>query len=160
MKLPADLDLLCAKAVEIFGPECQEDIAFGEIGELITLLGRRRQCRDSPAQWQDEVADVIITQHQMAVIHGGLAVIEARIEEKVTKLRAKLAKHGYVAPLVIEVPADAAERLKVAEQLLQELLPLAQHANDCLHWSRTTRGAELTRLYAYLEDKKRRDSGG
>lgn len=156
MKLPSDFDKVCAEATRVWGVEAQEAVAVGELGELLTMFGRRAQKRDTPEQWVDEIADVLLMTSQLALIHGKAAV-ESRLQVKVEKLRGRLAKYGAVLPAPM-VATDPTERLATAEALLQKLLPLVQHANDCPHAPQKMRGAELSELYAYLDMKKIRDA--
>lgn len=73
------------RAVDLYGHESQIQMAFGECGEFITLAGRRVQGRMKPQDMISEIADVIITMHQMAMIHGEDAV-KAEIESKLCRL--------------------------------------------------------------------------
>ena len=77
MKLPDNLDAVCIAATQTWGHAEQEAVAIGELGELLTLFGRRKQKRDSPEQWRDEIADGIIMMRQMAHMHGVDAVDES-----------------------------------------------------------------------------------
>lgn len=83
------LDAICKKAVKAFGKESQEDMVVGEIGELLTMFGRRSQGRDSPEAWIDEIADVTIMMRQMAHIYG-IENVDARIDEKLKRLSSKM----------------------------------------------------------------------
>lgn len=85
MIFPPDFDKICQRAVDAFGIPSQEAMLIGEVGELLTLYGRRAQGRDDPQQWIDEIADILIMAHQLAYIHGKDAV-EARMVEKMPKL--------------------------------------------------------------------------
>ena len=96
MHLPTDIDNVCNKATRIWGHQAQEAMVVGEIGELLTMFGRRAQGRDSPEAWVDEIADSIMMLHQLAIIHGKDAV-EKRVAEKLTKLKARLAKYECTA---------------------------------------------------------------
>lgn len=128
MKLPPDFDKVCAEATRVWGVEAQEAVAIGEIGELLTMFGRRARKRDTPEQWVDEIADVLMMASQLAVIHGKGAV-EARLQIKIEKLRTCLAKYGAVLPEP-NGRADPEARLATADDLLQRLLPIVQCAND------------------------------
>jgi hypothetical protein len=76
---------LCRAITEAYGVPSQEAMAVGEIGELLTLFGRRAQKRDSEQAWVDEIADGLIMLRQLAEIHGA-AEVEARIAQKVEVL--------------------------------------------------------------------------
>ena len=89
MKLPSDIDDVCLKATEVWGQDAQEAVCIGELGEFLTLFGRRAQDRDTHAQWIDEIADIIIMAHQMANIHDREAV-ETRIAQKLARLKDRL----------------------------------------------------------------------
>ena len=153
MKLPSNFDLICAEATRLWGTEAQEAVAIGEIGELLTMFGRRAQKRDTPEQWVDEIADVLMMANQLAIIHGKDAV-EERLAQKVEKLRFRLAKYGSTLTNQPLVPEDSTERLAVADALLLKLLPIVQCANDGRPFPSKIRGAELSELYAYLDMKK------
>lgn len=92
MKLPPALDSVCLDATIVWGQEVQEKIAIGEIGELLTLFGRREQRRDTEEQWVDEIADGIIMLHQLAHLHN-ISAVEHRIAAKVLKLEQRINKH-------------------------------------------------------------------
>lgn len=156
MKLPTDFDKVCSEATRVWGVEAQEAVAIGELGELLTMFGRRAQKRDTPEQWIDEIADVTMMINQLAIIHGKAAV-EARLQVKIEKLRGRLAKYGAVLPGPTELD-DPEARLAAAESLLQRLLPIVQCANDGRPYPYTTRGEHLSELYAYLDLKKIRDA--
>lgn len=84
-----DLNTLCDEALSVWGREAQEAVAIGEIGELLTLFGKRAQRRDKPEQWIDEIADVTIILRQLAFLHG-VDAVEARIQQKLKRLEARL----------------------------------------------------------------------
>ncbi|MFA6132624.1 MAG: hypothetical protein WC869_01255 [Phycisphaerae bacterium] len=92
MQLPSDIDVVCEKATRIWGHQAQEAMLVGEIGELLTMFGRRAQRRDTQEQWIDEIADVTMMIHQLAIMHGKEAV-EARIAVKLEKLKLRLKKY-------------------------------------------------------------------
>lgn len=84
------LDAACRLATVIWGQPAQEAVAVGEIGELLTLFGRRAQGRDEPGMWQEELADAFIMLRQLAIIHGEEGV-NAALRQKLEKLQARLA---------------------------------------------------------------------
>jgi len=81
MKLPDSLDDICARAVSVKGHKSQEMAFIGELGELLTLFGRRNSGRDTPEQWIDEITDGVIMIHQLAHMHG-MRAVEKRLAEK------------------------------------------------------------------------------
>lgn len=89
MKLPADFDDVCKQATAVWGAAAQEAVAIGEIGELLTLWGKRQQKRSTTADWVDEISDCVIMIEQLARIHG-IDAVEARIAEKIPKLKLRL----------------------------------------------------------------------
>jgi hypothetical protein len=90
MKLPDDMDEVCKAATATWGSGAQENIAIGEIGEFLTLIGRRQQGRATESMWIDEIADGLIMYTQMAHLHGKEAV-EKRIAEKIVMIKARIA---------------------------------------------------------------------
>ena len=90
MKLPDDMDEVCKAATATWGTRSQENITIGEIGEFLTLIGRREQGRATDAMWIDEIADGIIMYTQMAHLHGKEAV-EKRIAEKLVLIKGRIA---------------------------------------------------------------------
>jgi len=89
MIFPNELDRVCEDACEAFGLTTQEQIAIGELGELLALFGKRAQGRDNHEQWIDEIADGLIVLHQLAYLHGKNAV-EDRIKVKLPSLQARI----------------------------------------------------------------------
>lgn len=81
------------KAVETWGVEDQFMMAIGECGEFVTLAGRHVQGRLDKEQIIDEVADVLVMMHQMALIYGEQEVRD-RIEFKMNKVFGKLMAQG------------------------------------------------------------------
>lgn len=66
-------------------------MACGEIGELLTLVGRHAQKRDTQEQWLDEMADVLIMMKQLMYIKGITSEqLDSRVEIKLAKLRDKV----------------------------------------------------------------------
>lgn len=88
---PEERATLCL-ALETFGPEAQEQMAIGEIGEFLTLFGRRSQGRMMIRDMQDEIADVLVMLHQMALIYGEDEVLK-RISYKIERLEGRIAAH-------------------------------------------------------------------
>jgi hypothetical protein len=79
-------------AIVTYGQQEQEMMAVGEIGEFLTVFGRRAQGRLTVEEMIDEIADVTIMMRQMAHING-LRAVEDRIRFKVERLAGKLARH-------------------------------------------------------------------
>ena len=71
------------------GPEHQVKVAIGEIGEFLTLYGRSGSGRDTLEEWVDEIADLLITANQMAVL-AGIPSVLTRINHKLGKLEKRL----------------------------------------------------------------------
>ena len=126
MKLPADFDEVCKQATVVWGVPAQEAVAVGEIGELLTLFGKRQQKRTLAADWVDEIADCIIMLHQLAGIHG-LAAVEARIAEKIPKIKLRIAA-AEEAKACAHVEIRAAEKdlyvdaIKSCRKLTDEMM--------------------------------------
>lgn len=76
-------------AMSTWGMDTQESMFIGELGELMTLFGRRSQGRDSEEEWIEELADVYITLSQLIRHHGKIGV-QALVDSKLSKLRTKL----------------------------------------------------------------------
>lgn len=89
MPLPTNLENIAARAIAKWGNHSQEMVALGELGELITLFGRRAQRRDTPEEWIDEIADGFIMLTQLAHIHGTEAV-NLRLDQKLKKLSERI----------------------------------------------------------------------
>jgi NTP pyrophosphatase (non-canonical NTP hydrolase) len=88
------IDEVLNAAVETWGVESQTAMAIGEIGEFLTLIGRKAQGRLTLEEVHSEIADVIIMMKQMAKIWGENQVAE-QITYKVGRLKQKLIKQGY-----------------------------------------------------------------
>ena len=76
-------------AIALWGEKSQFDLAVGEIGELLTLFGRRAQGRDTKDQWVSEIADVLIMMSQLALIVGPEEV-EAEMARKLARLEQRV----------------------------------------------------------------------
>lgn len=77
------------KALDVWGEHTQYSMAVGELGELLTLYGRRVQGRDVEEDWISEIADVIIILEQLARMHGYDKVCQ-KIEYKMERLSNRL----------------------------------------------------------------------
>jgi len=82
-------------ALAHYGQEAVEQIVIGEIGELLTLFGRRQQGRDTPDDWLDETADLILMGYQLAAIHG-FEKVEKVIDQKLDTIRDRIKTHRVV----------------------------------------------------------------
>lgn len=78
-------DEILRDALRVYGQADQEQIAIGEIGELLTLFGRRAQGRVQMADWQDEIADCMLCLRQLALMRG-IFDIEERMDIKAERL--------------------------------------------------------------------------
>ena len=82
-------DSTLLKAIEKWGAATQEQMAIGEIGELLALYGRRVQNRDDAMEWIDEIADVTIMLRQLALMTDPVLVAGA-IDTKMCRLKKAL----------------------------------------------------------------------
>lgn len=81
------------KAIDTWGVEAQRNMAFEEIGELITALAQDRRGRVTKEEILTELADVTIMCEQLATILG-YDDYEKEIDRKLIRLRdEKLAKY-------------------------------------------------------------------
>lgn len=84
---------LYQKAIDTWGIEAQRNMAFEELGELITVLARDRRGRATKEEILTELADATIMCEQMAIILG-YDDYEKEIDKKLIRLRdEKLAKY-------------------------------------------------------------------
>lgn len=83
-------DKILWRAIDAYGNMAQLNVAVGEIGELLTLIGRRSQGRDTIDQWVDEVADVEIMLDQIKKIFMIQSKVTARIDFKINRLAERL----------------------------------------------------------------------
>lgn len=58
------------RATSVWGEVAQIGVCIGEIGELLTLVGRNVQGRATVDDWRSEIADVIICVWQLSRIYG------------------------------------------------------------------------------------------
>lgn len=77
------------KAIDTWGVKDQMDMAVGECGEFLTLVGRKAQNRDTVEDWISEISDVIIMMEQMATIFGYDKVYQ-QIQLKMTRLEDRI----------------------------------------------------------------------
>ena len=73
-------------AITKWGVEAQREMAYEELGELITALARRRRGRIERAELITELADVTIMCEQLAYMLG-YENYEQELERKLTRLR-------------------------------------------------------------------------
>lgn len=78
-------------AVKHFKPEHQKKKAIEEMGELTTELCREQDGRTTPKKVITEIADVLITVRQLAIIYGMEAVTD-EIRRKERRLMRRIAK--------------------------------------------------------------------
>lgn len=78
-------------AVQHYGPEHQKKKAIEEMGELITAISREQDGRATPDQVITEIADVLITTKQLALIYGYDAVM-AEVQRKERRLLRRMDK--------------------------------------------------------------------
>lgn len=57
-------------ATTVWGTDAQISVCIGELGELLTLVGRNAQGRATIDDWRSEIADVIICAWQLSRIYG------------------------------------------------------------------------------------------
>ena len=73
-------------AISKWGVEAQRNMAFEEIGELLTALARDRRGRATPEEIITELADVTIMCEQLATVLG-FDLYKLEIERKLLRLR-------------------------------------------------------------------------
>ena len=78
-------DDILEQAIVHYGKTAQLAVAIGEIGELLTVIGRDAQGRATEEDWIDEIADVTIMLRQLAIMIG-VEETEARVEAKIARL--------------------------------------------------------------------------
>ena len=82
------------KAIDTWGVESQRNMAFEELGELITALAQDRRGRVTKEEIITELADVTIMCEQLATILG-YDDYEKEIDRKLIRLRdEKIHKNG------------------------------------------------------------------
>lgn len=77
------------KMVKKWGEKEVEQLAIGEVGEMLALFGRRALHRTITDDWVEAVASVLIMAHALAQLHGKEA-IATRIDQKLGKLRIQI----------------------------------------------------------------------
>ena len=80
-------------AVRTWPARDQEAVAIGEIGELLTLVGRSAQGRANPEEWATELADVYIMLHQLISLRSTQKDFEQALDRQMTKLEGRIARH-------------------------------------------------------------------
>lgn len=83
-------DKILWRAIDAYGNMAQLNVAVGEIGELLTLIGRHTQGRDTIDEWIDEVADVEIMLNQIKKMFDIEDFVESRINSKIDRLKNRL----------------------------------------------------------------------
>lgn len=87
-------------AVDTYGKEAQVDMAIEEMSELTKALLKHRRAEKAPETWDyektrqnilEEVADVIIMLTQLLMIYGGREIVQDDINQKVRRLKERLA---------------------------------------------------------------------
>lgn len=82
------------EAITKWGVQAQTDMAFEELGELITALAQDKRGRVTKEELLTELADVTIMCEQMAYILG-FEEFEKELDRKLVRLRdEKLHKNG------------------------------------------------------------------
>jgi NTP pyrophosphatase (non-canonical NTP hydrolase) len=85
-----DIDhTVLGRALDKWDEEAQIFMAFEEMGELQTELSRLRRGRSDKEHVAEEIADVLIMVHQMALVCGTEAV-SAALERKMKRLEMKI----------------------------------------------------------------------
>lgn len=82
-------ETLLTQAISKWGTHAQISMAIEECSELITTLchwARGRDCSPS-----EEIADVLIMMHQLALMFGSENV-QSKVDEKLERLRMRLSK--------------------------------------------------------------------
>jgi NTP pyrophosphatase (non-canonical NTP hydrolase) len=86
---------LMDRATKIWGSQAQFDMAIGEIGELLSLVGRHAQGRATTEEWVSEISDVLIMVTQLALLFGKEDV-EKRVSQKMSRLESIIEKEEIV----------------------------------------------------------------
>ena len=87
-----DVAKILAQAVDIYGTEAQIWMAIEEMSELSNAIAKHRRDRVTREDVCEEIADVTIMMIQLATIFGPDEVNQF-VEEKVSRLEKRLAKH-------------------------------------------------------------------
>ena len=82
---------LLQEAMQLYGEEAQINMAVEECGELIAAINQHRRGRCDSEELAGEVADVIITANQLALIFGE-EVVARQINRKMMRLAERLNK--------------------------------------------------------------------
>lgn len=77
------------RAIDVWGDLAQIDMGIEESSELITALAHAKRGRGNDAAVCDEIADVVIISHQLAIMFGESAVGDA-IAVKMERLESRL----------------------------------------------------------------------
>ena len=93
MRFSQEQHLTLNSALKTWGDYEQYQMLIGELGELLTLFGRRVQGRDTPEEWVTEIADCMIMLEQMAIMHGYVKVQE-KLDYKIQRLQSRLPKQN------------------------------------------------------------------
>jgi len=88
-------DKILYDAIGLWGTDSQEQIAIGEIGEFLSLYGKKAQGRGSKSDWIDEIADVTIVIRQIALMYGPDSV-RREIYRKMERLAKRISKHKRI----------------------------------------------------------------
>ena len=92
---------LCKDAVEIWGAQAQANVAIEEMAELTVALEHFRRGRATMDEVRTEIADVMITAAQLALIFGEDEVSEEvnakldRLKGRIEKAKAQVKKEYY-----------------------------------------------------------------
>lgn len=83
------LQQILSKAISEYGNEAQINLAIEEMGELIVAINHYRRGRVGIDAVQEEIADVVISMRQLAMIYGERGVNKF-IEQKTQRLEQRL----------------------------------------------------------------------
>lgn len=84
---------LYRRALDIWGPQLQIDVAIEECAELIVVLQQYRRVRRTDIDVAEEIADVTIMCQQLRLIYGPERVDRA-VAAKLQRLEERLKKEG------------------------------------------------------------------
>lgn len=101
MNINDQYDAILQRALSHWGEDVQHQMVIGEIGELLTLYGKKVQGRATRDDWVDEIADVTIMIRQLQLMMGEMDV-DASIKRKMDKLNQRLLADDPAHPQAIK----------------------------------------------------------